>query len=55
MSLRMVNCGSALESAQHLEAEHWAFCNEFGGTGLHDVSGIAASLMKSPVSTFWRD
>ena len=45
----------ALESAQRLAAEQWAFCNEFGGTGLHDVSGITASLMKSPVWTFWWD
>jgi hypothetical protein len=44
-----------LESAQHLAAEHWAFCNEFGGTGLHDVPRIAASLMNSPVWTFWWD
>jgi hypothetical protein len=44
-----------LESAQHLAAEHWAFCNEFGGTGLHDVPGITASLMNSPVWTFWWD
>jgi hypothetical protein len=32
-----------------------AFCNEFGGTGLHDVPGITASLMNSPVWTFWWD
>jgi hypothetical protein len=38
-----------------LAAEHWAFCNEFGGTGLHDVSGITASLMSSPIWTFWQD
>jgi Domain of unknown function (DUF4253) len=44
-----------LESAQHLAAEQWAFCNEFGGTGLHDVPGITASLMNSPVWTFWWD
>jgi hypothetical protein len=44
-----------LESAQHLAAEHWAFCNEFGGTGLHDVRGITASLMSSPIWTFWWD
>jgi hypothetical protein len=36
-------------------AEHWAFCNEFGGTGLHDVSRVAASLMSSPIWTFWWD
>jgi hypothetical protein len=45
----------ALESAQHLAAEQWAFCNEFGGTGLHDVSGMTASLLNSPVWTFWWD
>jgi hypothetical protein len=44
-----------LELAKHLAAEQWAFCDEFGGTGLHDVSGIAASLMNSPVWTFWWD
>jgi hypothetical protein len=44
-----------LESAQHLAAEHWAFCKEFGGTGLHNVSGITASLMSSPIWTFWWD
>ena len=44
-----------LESAQHLAAEQWAFCKEFGGTGLHDVPGITASLMNSPVWTFWWD
>jgi hypothetical protein len=43
------------ESAQHLAAEHWAFCSEFGGTGLHDVPGITASLMNSPIWTFWWD
>jgi hypothetical protein len=45
----------ALESARHVAAEQWAFCNEFGGTGLHDVSGMTASLMNSPVWTFWWD
>jgi hypothetical protein len=44
-----------LESAQHLAAEHRAFCEEFGGTGLHDVPGITASLMNSPIWTFWWD
>jgi len=43
------------ESAQQLAAEHWAFCQEFGGTGLHDIRGIAASLMSSPLWTFWWD
>ena len=44
-----------LESAQHLAAEQWALCDEFGGTGLHDVPSIAASLLQSPVWTFWWD
>ena len=44
-----------LESAQHLAAEHWAFCNEFGGNGLRDVTRITASLMRSPIWTFWWD
>lgn len=30
-------------------------CKEFGGTGLHDVPGITASLMSSPIWTFWWD
>jgi hypothetical protein len=44
-----------LESARHLAAEQWAFCNECGGTGLHDVPRITASLMSSPIWTFWWD
>jgi len=44
-----------LAAAQHLAAEHWAFCHEFGGTGLRDVRGIAASLLTSPIWTFWWD
>jgi hypothetical protein len=44
-----------LESAQRVAAEHWAFCREFGGTGLHDIPGITASLMSSPIWTFWWD
>jgi hypothetical protein len=45
----------ALESARHVAAEQWAFCNEFGGTGLRDVPSITASLMNSPIWTFWWD
>ena len=44
-----------LASAQHLAAEHWAFCNEVGGNGLRDVTRITASLMRSPIWTFWWD
>jgi hypothetical protein len=28
---------------------------KFGGTGLHDVPSITASLMNSPIWTFWWD
>jgi hypothetical protein len=44
-----------LDSARHLAAEQWAFCNECGGTGLHDIRGITESLMNSPIWTFWWD
>jgi hypothetical protein len=44
-----------LESARHLAAEQWAFCNECAGRGLHDVPSITASLMNSPIWTFWWD
>jgi len=42
------------ESAQRLAAEHWAFCDAFGGT-VHDIPGITASLTSSPIWTFWWD
>ena len=44
-----------LDAARHLAAEHWAFCREFGGIGLHDVRGISESLLSSPIWTFWWD
>jgi hypothetical protein len=44
-----------LESARHLAAEQWAFCNECADRGLHDVPSITASLMNSPIWTFWWD
>jgi Domain of unknown function (DUF4253) len=44
-----------LESAQRLAAEQWAFCSECAGEGLHDVPRITASLMSSPIWTFWWD
>jgi hypothetical protein len=44
-----------LESAQRLAAEQWAFCSECAGEGLHDVPRITASLMNSPIWTFWWD
>ena len=44
-----------LATAQRLAAEQWAFCNECAGEGLHDVPRITASLMNSPIWTFWWD
>jgi hypothetical protein len=44
-----------LDSAQRLAAEQWAFCDECAGEGLHDVPRITASVMNSPVWTFWWD
>jgi hypothetical protein len=44
-----------LESAQRLAAEQWAFCDECAGQGLNDVPRITASLMSSPIWTFWWD
>jgi Domain of unknown function (DUF4253) len=43
------------ESAQRLAAEQWAFCDECAGQGLNDIPSITASLMSSPIWTFWWD
>jgi len=42
-------------AAQRIAAEHVVFCDECGGQGLTEVSTIAASLLESPVWTFWWD
>ena len=42
-----------VESAQRLAAEQWAFCDECAGQGLRDIPRISASLMSSPIWTFW--
>jgi hypothetical protein len=34
-------------------AEHFAFCDESAGQGLHDIAAIAASLVDAPVWTCW--
>jgi hypothetical protein len=44
-----------VEIAQALAAEIFAFCDEYGGQGLHDIAGITAALMSSPIWTFWWD
>ena len=45
----------SLEHAQRIAAEHFAFCDECAGQGLHDIPAIAANLMKTPIWTFWWD
>jgi hypothetical protein len=45
----------SLHAAQLLAAEQFAFCDECGGQGLHDVSSIASQLLQSPIWTFWWD
>jgi hypothetical protein len=44
-----------LEVAQRIAAEHFAFCDEFGGNGLNEVPDIASHLLKTPIWTFWWD
>jgi hypothetical protein len=44
-----------VETAQALAAELLAFCDEYGGQGLHDIAGITAALMSSPIWTLWWD
>jgi hypothetical protein len=46
---------SSAEAAERLAAEHFAFCDESAGQGLHDIPGIAASLVNAPVWTCWWD
>ena len=41
------------EAAQRVAAEHFAFCDESAGQGLHDIAAIAASLVDAPVWTCW--
>jgi hypothetical protein len=41
------------EAAQRVAAEHFAFCDESAGQGLHDIDGIAASLVNASVWTCW--
>jgi len=42
-----------IEAAERVAAEHFAFCDESAGQGLHDIAGIAASLVNAPVWTCW--
>lgn len=44
-----------LTDAQRIAAEHYVFCNECSGQGLHDIPSIAASLVLAPLWAFWWD
>lgn len=44
-----------LAHAQRVAAEHYAFCNEFGGRGLSTVPEISKILIDAPVWVFWWD
>lgn len=43
------------ETAQHIAAEHFAFCDECAGQGLRDIFKITASLVNAPTWIFWWD
>jgi hypothetical protein len=43
------------QAAQAIAAEHFAFCDECAGQGLHDIPKITASLVDAPTWTFWWD
>jgi len=45
----------SLEAAQRIAAEHRVFADECAGTGANDIPTIAASIVNSPVWTFWWD
>jgi len=42
----------SIEHAQRIAAEHFAFCDECAGQGLHEIASIAARLMEL-ILTFW--
>lgn len=43
------------EAAQHIAAEHCAFCDGCAGKGLRDIPGVAAHVLSTPIWTFWWD
>jgi hypothetical protein len=44
-----------LHAAEHVAAEHCAFCDGCAGKGLCDIPGVAAELLATPIWTFWWD
>lgn len=45
----------SIEHAQRIAAEHFVFCDEYAGQGLRDIPAITASLLETPIWTFWWD
>jgi hypothetical protein len=45
----------SIEHARRIAAEHFVFCDECAGRGLSNVPRIAASLLETPIWTFWWD
>jgi hypothetical protein len=41
--------------AERIAAEHFAFCDECAGQGLTDIPSTTASLMETPIWSFWWD
>jgi hypothetical protein len=45
----------SLEAAQGIAAEHRVFADECAGCGANDIASISASMVNSPIWTFWWD
>jgi hypothetical protein len=54
ISLLIYRPPRSIEHAQRIVAEHFAFCDECAGQGLHEIVSIAARLMEL-IWTFWWD
>jgi hypothetical protein len=52
MNLLVERPPRTLDEAQRVAAEHVAFCDECGGTGLTTVHAVSASLVDAPIWTF---
>jgi len=44
-----------LQAAEHVAAEHCAFCDGCAGKFLRDIPGVATELLATPIWTFWWD
>jgi len=45
----------SLEAAERIAAEHRVFADECAGSGASDIPSISASIVSSPIWTFWWD